>query len=177
MLQPARGSHRAHQLLNDALDEAGEAEALALGRAVVKKLAKLRRDLGVGIRLELEPALLQDEPELLVVRDDPVVHDRELVVRVGPVRVAVGAGGLTVGRPSGVRHRGLSQEGLVEVDGGVLDVLTEQLDLADLLEDEDVARLVAVDLDPGRVIASVLEPLQAIQERLDDVATVLQPRL
>jgi hypothetical protein len=79
----------------------------------------------------------------------------------------------------------------------LIGVSAKQLDLAHLLEDEDLARFIAIELDTwnpssisarieyrwddmlssaaltSRVISTILEPLQAIEECVDDVATIL----
>jgi hypothetical protein len=94
--------------------------------------------------------LLKNEPELLVVGDDAVVNDGELVVGVGAVRVAVCGTGLAVGGPAGVSHGGLGEKGLAEVDLCLGGVLAEGSDLSDLLEQQDFAGLVAVDLETCR---------------------------
>lgn len=61
--------------------------------------------------------------------------------------MAVERGRLAVGSPSSMSHGGLDQELLVEVHGSLLGVGSKELDLAHLLEDEDLAGTVAVDLD------------------------------
>jgi hypothetical protein len=82
----------------------------------------------------------------------------------------------TISNAPGVSDTRLAQEGLVHVDLGLHAVLLEELDLADLLEDEGLARLVALDLQSGRVVASVLHALETIQDRVEDVATILAGR-
>jgi len=69
------------ELLDDGLDERGEAQVGVLG---VDVLCELGNSLGVGLRLELEALALEQRLELLVVCDDTIVDDGELPVGVGP---------------------------------------------------------------------------------------------
>lgn len=73
-----------------------------------------------------------------------------------------------------VRNARLAQEDLVHVDGGLEAVLLEELDLADLLEDEGLARLVALDLETSAVVSAVLHALEALEEGVEDRTTVLE---
>ena len=69
------------QLLDDGLDERGEAE---VGVLSVDVLGELRDGLSVGLSLELVALALEQSLQLLVVCDDTVVDDREFPVGVGP---------------------------------------------------------------------------------------------
>lgn len=69
------------QLLDDGLDERGEAEVRVLS---VDVLGELRDGLSVGLGLELVALALEQSLQLLVVCDDSVVDDRELPVGVRP---------------------------------------------------------------------------------------------
>lgn len=65
------------------------------------------------------------------------MNNGELLGDVTLVRVTVQRGGLAVGSPSGVSHRGLREEGLVEVDRAVGNELSKLSDLANLLEEAE----------------------------------------
>ena len=70
--------------------------------AVVVALHEVRDDLGVGLRVELVPFLLERRPELAVVLDDPVQHDRDLAARAAGQRVRVLLGDRAVRGPARV---------------------------------------------------------------------------
>lgn len=162
------------ELLDDGLDQAGEAQVRVLG---VDVLCELGNSLCVGLRLKLEALALEQDLELLVVCDDSIVDDGELPVGVGPVGGglavwAVGGGGWrcgdipvgmavdtrwrAVGGPAGVCNTGVRVEDLVQVEALLLDQLLQRSDLADLLDGVDLVPLVAVDGQAGRVVAAVL---------------------
>lgn len=115
-----------HEFHDDALDERSERDLLALLR-VVEIFGENGSDFGIGISLELVPALLENETKFLVCRsrlisaqpafarietgknkltvgDDTVVNDSELLHRIRHVRVTVGSGGNTVSSPSNSRY-------------------------------------------------------------------------
>lgn len=56
-------------------------------------------------------------------------------------------------------------------------MLLQVLHLANLLEDEGLARLVALDLESRTVVSTVLHALKAINEGIENVATVLLSEL
>lgn len=133
-----------HKLLDDALDERSEVRLSALGR-VVQVLAKHCHRLSVGLRLEVEAPLLEDELQLAEVSDDTIVDNGEFVGGVRSVGVAVERGRLAVGGPTGVSHTNLRHRCFVEVDGGLRNVLTQGSNLADLLENQHILLIVAID--------------------------------
>jgi hypothetical protein len=69
------------ELLDDGLDERGEAE---LGVLAVDVLGELGNGLGIGLGLELVALALEENLQLLVVCDDTVVDDGELPGGVRP---------------------------------------------------------------------------------------------
>lgn len=69
------------ELLDDGLDERGEAQVWVLA---VDVLCELGNSLGVGLCLELEALALEQNLEFLVICDDAIVDDGELPVGVGP---------------------------------------------------------------------------------------------
>ena len=122
---------------------------------------EVRRDLGVGLRLEL--VALRDELGLdgLVVFDDAVVDHRDAIAR--DVRVRVRLCDAAVSGPARVRD--------TEPAAGrrVGELLLELHDLANRApQAELVVRL--EHCDPGRVIAAILEPLQPFDEHRHDAA-------
>jgi hypothetical protein len=64
-----------------------------------------------------------------------------------PEGVAIDFGGRAVGGPTGVSDGNLGDEGLLLVDGRICNLLAEAGDFADLLEENDIAGLVAIDAD------------------------------
>ena len=70
------------ELIDDGLGEIGEADS---GVLVVKILGELGNALGVGLGFKLETLALKQSLELLIVRDDPVMNDRELPVGIRAV--------------------------------------------------------------------------------------------
>lgn len=104
----------------------------------------------------------------------PCVAHLRYRTRSHQLRTVLGRG--PISDAPGVSDTGLAQEGLVHIDLGLHAVLLEELDLADLLEDEGLARLIALDFQSSRVVASVLHALETIEDRVEDVATILAGR-
>ncbi len=82
--QKAKG---ALQLLDDSLGKVGEVDRWVL---VVQVFSKLWDDLCVRLGLKLEALALQQNSQLLVIRDDAIVDNRELPRRVGPSKYVRG---------------------------------------------------------------------------------------
>ena len=76
-------------------------------------------------------------------------------------------------RPPSVGDRYLREEGLGGGHCGLGDTLAETGDLADLLEEERLAGLVAVNAYACRVIAPILETRETIAKRLANTFSVL----
>ena len=79
----------------------------------------------------------------------------------------------SVGGPSGVCNTGVRVEDLGQVGLLLLDQSLELDNLADLLEGKDLVLLVTVYSQAGRVIATVFEPGEAIDEGVENVLPVL----
>ena len=124
--------------------------------ALVGLLDEVGDRLGVGLGGERVAARLEPVAELAEVLDDPVVDDRDVA---GAVLVGMGVQVVrpAVGRPAGV---GEADRGVRRPVG---DRGLEVRELAGLLLDEQVAVLVD-EGDPGRVVAAVLEPLEALDQ-------------
>ena len=124
--------------------------------ALVRLLDEMRDRLGVGLRRQRVAARLQAVAELAEVLDDPVVDDRD---RPGAILVGMGVEivGFAVGRPAGVGKADRSVRRPIR-DGGL-----KIGELARLLLDEQLAVLVDQG-DPGRIVATVLEPLEALDQ-------------
>ena len=157
------------------LDELRERGLLA-GRIIVDVLGEDGNRLSVGLTLELVPTLLEDKTKSSRVGDDAVMDDTELRGRIGLQRVAVDDGRGTVGGPARVRDRDLRNESLRSVDVGLGDALAESGDLADLLEEEHLSGLVAIDANTRGVVATVLLAGEARTEDLTDRLAVLSAR-
>ena len=102
------------------------------------------------------PRAVEPVPQLAEVLDDAVVDDRD-VTRAVLVRM-----GVQVVRPAMRRPAGVGQADR-RVRRPIPERHLEVGELAGLLLDEQVARLID-ERDPGRVVAPVFEPLQALDE-------------
>ena len=124
--------------------------------AVVGLLDEVRDRLRVRFRREGVAARFEAAAQLPEVLDDPVVDDRDVAGAVA-VRMGVQVVGAPVGRPARVG----------EADGGVRcavgDRGLEIDELARPLLDEEVPGVVD-EGDPGRVVATVFEPLEPFDE-------------
>ena len=78
-----------------------------------------------------------------------------------------------MGSPSSVGNGDLRNEGLGSVDAGFGDLLAQASYFADLLEEEHLAWLVAVNTDPCGVITTVFLASETITENLADGLPVL----
>jgi hypothetical protein len=126
--------------------------------AVVEHPHEVGDHLGVGLRRESLAVGDEAAPQLRVVLDDPVQDDGDLVVVTRGERVGVLLGDAPVGGPARVADAGRGPVGMA------VDLALEVLELAYGL---DRGQPVAVDqADAGRVIAPVLEALQALQQPL-----------
>lgn len=164
---------RTLEFRKDGLDEFRERCAVSRLR-VVDILCEDGYCLSVGLTLEMVSTLLEQETECGGVSDNTVVHDGELGLGIRLERMAVHDGGRTVCCPAGVCNRHLREESLAGVDVGLGDALAEAGDLAYLLEEEHLARLVAIDTNTCGIIATVLLPCKTIAENLTDSFTILK---
>lgn len=87
--------------------------------------------------------------------------------------MAIETGGGAVGGPSGVCNTGVRVEDLGEVWLLLLDQGLQLGDLADLLEGKDLILLISVYGETRRIVATVLQPGEAIDERVENVLPVL----
>ncbi len=78
-----------------------------------------------------------------------------------------------MGSPTSVCNRDLGDEGLGGVDVGFGDTLAEASDLANLLEEKYLSRLVTIDTNAGRVVATVFLAGETVAEDLTDRLPVL----
>src|SRR5919109_3044255 len=124
--------------------------------AVVEGLDQVRDRLRVRLRAEGVPILLEPCPELAVVLDDPVQHDRQLTVLAGGQRVRVALGHRAVRRPARVAETGRRLRA-VRRRGGLEEL--EVPDGADIVE-----AVVFQERDAGGVVAAVLESLEAVDQ-------------
>ncbi len=151
----ARG-HRCDRVraveLGDRLGHRGEQVA------VVMRMDQMRDDLGVGLGDEYVSLLLQPCAQRLEVLDDPVVHDRDLAA--ADVRVRVGRGRRAVRRPARVRNAGVS--------GDVRRVRLRR-EIGDARGADQPVQAAVDDREPGRVVAPVLEPADALDQNRNDV--------
>ena len=100
---------------------------------------------------------LQVLPQLGEVLDDAVVDHHDLLVAVG-VGMGIDDGGTPVRGPAGVAD--------AEPASGHLlgESLDQGVDLGGALHDGGLAIRLVEDGDPGRIIAAVLEPLEALHD-------------
>jgi len=113
--------------------------------------------LGVGLRDEDMTPGLQVTPELGKVFDDPVVDDHDLPGAVC-MRVGVDDRGTAVGRPAGVADAEVADRHFFR------NALDQGVDLGGALYQGCFPVLVVEDRDARRVVPTVLEPLQALDD-------------
>src|SRR5690606_24683471 len=143
------------ELLHRGLQRAQQ--VAALGHVVVDQVGD---DLGIGLRLELVAQRLEPLALFLVVLDDAVVDQRQLAV--ADVRVGIGLGHPAVGGPAGVADAEHAVEALGE---GRL------LHLRHAAGAAHPAHAVRIgDGDAGRVIAAVLQALEALDQDRNHIA-------
>ena len=137
--------------------------------AFIQAVDQVADDLGVGLAGELVALGLQRGAQLVVVLDDPVVHQRDAA---GP------GGGAFAGAVAEMRMRVVHRRGAVRGPAGVGDAGAARevvaLHLGQQLRDARRAagplQAVVVHGDAARVIAAVFQPLQALDQDRDDVA-------
>jgi hypothetical protein len=140
---------------------------------IVDVLHELSDGLGIGVALEDISTLLQNKPELAAVGDYAVMNDAEFVLVVGAMRVAVALRGSTVGCPAGVGDGNLRHKDFLDVDGAPRDLLPQASNLSNFLEVDDLAWLVAINTESGRVVSSVLLARKSSAEDLKDLLAAL----
>ena len=136
-----------------------QAEGMAHGVGEVTRIRlfdEVRDGLRVCLRRQDVPARLESIAQLAEVLDDPVVDDGDLAGAIA-MRVSVQVVRTAVGRPAGMGEADRSM-GRAVGDGGL-----EVDQLAGPLLDEQVAGVVH-QRDPGRIVAAVLEPLEALDQ-------------
>jgi hypothetical protein len=127
--------------------------------AVVVALDEVRDDFGVGLGVDLVPFLLEGRPELAVVLDDPVQHDRDLAAGAAGQRMRVLLGDRAVRGPAGVAETVVRDRA---VRAGGVDQVLQVADRAHVVE-----CVVLAQRNARGVVPAVLEPLEALQkERL-----------
>jgi hypothetical protein len=126
--------------------------------AVVVALDQVNDDLGVGLGVERVPLGLERALQLAEVLDDPVQDDGELRVLAADERVGVLLGHAAVRGPAGVAEAG---RGDGAVRAGRLAEEGEVSHRADVVEP-----VVLEEREPGRVVAAVLEPLEAVEQKV-----------
>ena len=124
--------------------------------AFVVALHEMHDHFGVGLGRELVPIRLQRALQLAEVLDDPVQDDRGLALVAARQRVRVHLGDPAVGCPARVAE---PRRGLRAV------VLCDALQVGEIADRADVVETFLLEqCEPGRVIASILEALQAMNE-------------
>lgn len=76
--------------------------------------------------------------------------------------------------PTSVRNRNLGDEGLGGIDIGLGDALAEASDLANLLEEKHLSRLVAIYTDSSRIVATIFLTGEPVAEDLTDRLPILR---
>ena len=150
----ACGNHR--ELANQAVEDLEH----SLGERAILAPEKLGDKLGVGVGLDFYSGLEEAVAQLSVVLQDAVVHHGHRSGGVG-LRVGIGLGGGSVGRPARVADAHGAVQGLV------VGALLEVAQLAGGAQDLDALR--THHRDPGRVVTAVLQPPQAVQEHGNDL--------
>ena len=125
--------------------------------AAVVALDEVRDDLGVGLGPEDVPLRFERLLQLTEVLDDPVQHDRKLLLVATDEWMRVLLGDTAVRRPARVPETG---RGLGAVGTGDL---LQSLEIAD---GPDIVEAVLLEQrEPGGVVASILEALEAAEEK------------
>lgn len=130
--------------------------------------------LSVSLRLKVVPTLLKYEAQSSRIGDDTVMHNRKLALGIRPYWVAITGGGRTVSRPASMRNRDLRYEGFGSINGRLGDLFAQACDLADLLEEDNLAWLIAVNAYARRVIATILLSCQTVAEDLANCFAILK---
>ena len=144
-----RRPHRAHQI--------------AAARGVPVRVDEMRDDFGVGLRAEDVAGGLEALAQRFVVLDDAVVDDGDLAV--GDMRMRVRGRGRAMRRPARVRDAGVRGERpRIGLRGEIGDARRAHEPLEMRRGDT-----VADDREAGRVVASVLEPANAVDQDGNDV--------
>ena len=125
--------------------------------AVVVVLDEVRYDLGVRLGREHVPGRLQAVAELAEVLDDAVENDGDGLVAARQ-RMGVLLADATVGRPAGVADAGRRSGAVRPRD------LLQMAQVAD--RPHVVGPLSFQQAEPGRVVATVFESLQALQKQI-----------
>ena len=126
--------------------------------ALVVTLDQVDHDLGVGLGVEGMAIGFERRLQLAVVLDDPVQDDRELPVVAAGQRMRVLLVHGAVGGPAGVAEAGRR---LGAVRAGLPLQRLEIADDADVVESAVLAQR-----EPGRVVAPVLETLEALEQQV-----------
>jgi hypothetical protein len=145
-----------------------------VGLGVPNVLGEDSSTLGVGVRLEVVTTLLENKTNGIGVGDDAVMDDRELRSEIGAHGVTVALRGLAVGRPASVGDGHLVEELLGGVDLSLRNLLAKSSNLADLLEEDRLSWLIAVDANASGIISAVLLASEAVAKDLTDRLAVLR---
>ena len=124
--------------------------------ALVVPLDEVRDHLGVGLGRELVALLEERRLQLAVVLDDPVEDEVDVALKAARQRVRVLGADAAVRCPARVPDPG-GRQGLA--------LRSSVLQLAEVADGANLGELPVLDeRQAGRVIAAVLEPLEAVQE-------------
>jgi propanediol dehydratase small subunit len=136
--------------------ELGVRRAHRLGEvARVVALDEVRDDLCVGLGREHVAGGRKRVAKLTEVLDDPVQDDRDLVLDAAGQRMGVLVGDLAVRRPARVADAGRRRRAVE---------FRRFLELVEVPDRSDVVETLVLDqAEPGRVVAAVLESLEALE--------------
>eukprot|EP01139_Manchomonas_bermudensis_P000683 Amastigsp_a756_682.p2 type:complete len:478 gc:universal Amastigsp_a756_682:927-2360(+) len=151
--------------------------AAAFNEPVVLVKVELGNDLGVSVRLKDVAIRLEQSLKLLVVVDDAVVDDDELVLGVRAMGVRVDRRRRAVSRPASVRQAFvlLKHAPVVERRRRGNERLQTRNE-PDLLEQNRLAGI-SSHRETSRVVAAILEALEATEENLDDLLTLTRHQM
>ena len=161
------------QVVHDLLEQLGEADGAArLCGLGVEEVQQHCDGLRVCLRLEHVVSLLQHLLQRVVVCDDPVVHHHEVVGRTRRDRVCVDVARHAVRGPTRVCDTHVAvQDHTVQV-GPASHRVHQRLHGALPLDDLSVDTI-AVDADSARVVSSVFQALQALDEDVSNLANAV----
>jgi len=149
--------NRHHRILSL---EAGQHGKDTLSERTLLATEELGDKLGVGIGLQLDTHFEEFPAQAAIVFDDAIVNHRHLTAAVG-LRVGVGLGGRTMGRPPRMTDADRA------VQRFVIRLLLQVAELSGGTQDLDLIR--PHDRDSGRVVAAILEAAKTIEEDRNDL--------
>lgn len=134
---------------------------------------KLSDDLCISLALELIATLFQERFNVSIVCDNSIVNNDESVFDVRTLWMGIQFAGRTVSSPTRVRNSAMCVDRNVKIlaDHLLGDRIFKNLNLSGLLDQNDSFRVVTVNGNASRVIATILQALEASDKIFENFAT------